>query len=89
MRVQGRGGRLLAGGRQIATVLEWEAREGGGGYIASARIHATDPFWLEQLSEFDVELTLTPTRRFFWRKVPVSVAGDQITCGVGRLGDHG
>ena len=89
MRVSGRGGRLLAGGRLVATVLDWEAQEGGGGYIASAHIHAADPFYLEQLTAFDVELTLTASKRFYWRRVPVSVTGDHITFGVGRLGDNG
>lgn len=84
MRMSGRGGRLLAAGRPVAQLREWEIQEAAGGYTATAKLSVVDVFYLEQLTTFDVELMLGG-RRLFWRRLPVSVNGDVAAFGFDRI----
>ena len=84
MRIQGRGGQLKAGGRPVAQVREWDAQDAPAGYTVQAQLSVVDAFYLEALPTFDVELMLG-TRRFFWRRVPVNVAGDVASFGIDKM----
>ena len=75
IRVRGAEGTLLAGGRVVAALANWEILPVGDAWQLTGVVRVENAFWLQAANAFDVSLTVGK-RQWLWRRVEARIVGD-------------
>ena len=81
MQFTGAMGRLLAGGRDVATLRDWTIEHREDGSVVRATMETIDLFLLGHSARFDLVLYVG-ARNWRWRRVELEVRGEQMNARV-------